>query len=239
MSADTDRDHAIESSSVIGGRTDPLDAPPAYDPTPSIRLPAIARWRRVLEWVILCLFTAALIVWGIQLALTGSQPFGINANQGPTFVSLIGYTMIAGGVALPVLTYLFGNRRNVLPSQLRWVAFIDVVYMLFLFLMLGSLFLWSFFEAQPRIALLVVGAVVATVFAGYKLVRIVLEHRIGISVASSGIFTLWSRNRPDVDFSRQTEPISYWWAMCHEALWVLAAAVIAGGLWVLLWQGLP
>jgi hypothetical protein len=201
--------------------------------------PAAVRtgWERALEWLLLCLFSLSLIGSGVAIIVTGrARPF---RGQGPVALDpasawVTGLAVIAAG---PLLIFLFAMARGrsaASAPRKRWITLLDMVFLLFLFVMLGLCLLAPLVSslAERGMVTLILVAAAATVFALYKLFRIHLEFRAGISVSTGW----YAREGPD--YAREKEPVSYWWAIGHESLYFLLAAAVAIGLWALAWHGL-
>lgn len=103
------------------------------------------------------------------------------------------------------------------------IRFIDAVITVAAFaaLLAGAAF---GFRTMSSHSALWCGAIVATGFAAYKTVRVVLEYRAGVSVRFS--------RRGGSDYWRAMRPYAFWFAMGIEAAWLLIGAGIALATWV-------
>ena len=66
-------------------------------------------------------------------------------------------------------------------------------------------------------------AVLATVYAAYKLIQIVLELRSGVSVGTG---------LGEVDYDRVARPAAFWWAMGIDVASFILGSGVAVWLWV-------
>ncbi|HZZ77057.1 MAG TPA: hypothetical protein VFE62_00980 [Gemmataceae bacterium] len=206
------------------------DKPAAAEPV-AVR----SSWERGLEWLLVGILSLTVIASGIAIIVTGeAKPF---VGQGPVALDpvsawITGLAVIAAG---PLLLILFAKaERRFTATRKRTIALLDMLFALFMFVMVGACLLSSFVSSVPQrgAAILAVFAVAASVFASYKLVRIILEYRAGISVP-------WSyKLGEDSTYRREVEPVAYWWAIGHESLYFMITTVVAGALWSIFWQGL-
>jgi hypothetical protein len=102
--------------------------------------------------------------------------------------------------------------------------YIVVIDLLFLVAGVAALVIW--WRSTSGWWSLCAAAVLATVYVVYKLVRLVLEYRAGVSVRT--------RRLMEGNYERATRPTAFWWAMGVEAGWLLLGAAVAVVLWVAL-----
>ena len=110
------------------------------------------------------------------------------------------------------------DQRRVLS---RYIMVMDL-----LFLVAGAAALVIWWRSSSGWWSLCAAAVLATVYVVYKLVRLVLEYRAGVSVRT--------RRFMEGNYERATRPRAFWWAMGIEAGWLVLGAAVAVVLWVAL-----
>jgi hypothetical protein len=101
---------------------------------------------------------------------------------------------------------------------MRRIRLIDGAALVTLLLALGWL---SMGGAEGRWPVPLV-AVVATVYAAYKVIRIVFELRSGVSVGTG---------LGEADYDRVGRPVAFWWAMGIEVACLLLGSGVAVWLW--------
>jgi hypothetical protein len=194
----------------------------------------LSRW----DWACLAFFTLLLVGVGIEVIVTGkASPF---RGQGPVPLDpasawATGLSMIALGLLFPVIVYLANNRRKQLSStgQDEPVRRIQLMDTLFVVSGIAAIFVWACLggRALPGRWSLGFAAVLATAYTVYKVVRLVLEYRSGVSVHFGRL------RRVGPDYDRATRPFAFWWAMGIEVLCLLLGATAAVFLWVAFTSG--
>lgn len=184
-----------------------------------------------LGWALAVAATVWCVYGGIIVIVTRQARPGAGFGGGrvtlePAWAWATGLAMIAAGVAVTPLAYFAAKRHRPRLGQVeltRRVVSLDATFVLAI---MAALLAGSVIGAQAmpgRWGVLFL-AVLATAFAVYKVVRLVLEYRVGVSVASG--------NRGGPDYERSAHPVAYWWAMGIEAAWLTIGAGLAVLLWV-------
>jgi hypothetical protein len=186
------------------------------------------------EWIYLAIVSVLLLFAGVDVIVTHQA--GVRASMGGGQVTLgpvsswiTGLSLLAVGLGMLPLAYFAAKRARIKASASGAIERVHSIDVLFSITVLIALLTWGFLvRSLPGQSSVVFAAVMATVFVLYKIIRLILEYRSGISVP-------FGRTRlTGPDYDRAARPGAFWWAMGIEVLVLLLATALAVVLWVMI-----
>lgn len=209
------------------------------DPTDASR-DGLQQRRQLLprDWAWLSFITLLMLAGGIWVIVAredrlfpGRGPVGLD----PVSAWVTDLAMIAGGLLVPVLAYVYTKRPKqssgrVESALVRRIKRIDTLLMVSGLLTAVLACTWRDARAEPGQWPLVLAGVLATACTTFLVVRWVLEYRAGVSVH-------WGLRWLRPDYDRATRPLAFWWAMGIDMACLLLVAAAAGIIWVTLASG--
>jgi len=186
------------------------------------------------NWALLLFVAILFFASGIEVVVTGeARPF---RGQGPVTLDPVsawvtGLAIIAGGLFIPVGIYIFRKHFKEPSSEGEpgLVSRIQLIDTVFTVLGLIAVFAWAWLGVKvlPGRASLAFAAVLTMAYAAYKVVRLTLECRAGVSVHFG------TRGRVGPDYDRATRPFAFWWAIGIEVMCLLLGASGSVFLWLM------
>jgi hypothetical protein len=186
------------------------------------------------EWIYLAIVSVLLLFAGVDVivthqASTRASMGGGQVTLGPVSSWVTGLSLLAVGLGILPLAYFAAKRGRIKASASGAIERVQSIDILFSITVLIVLLTWGFLvRSLPGQWSVVFAAVMATVFVLYKIIRLILEYRSGVSVP----FGRTRLSGPDYD--RAAWPGAFWWAMGIELLVMLLATALAVVLWVII-----
>jgi hypothetical protein len=144
--------------------------------------------------------------------------------------------MVVLGLILPPLAYVAAKRQRQPSSSPQTVSVrcSELIDTLFTIFGLTAVFAWAWLGAKAVLGQWSVAfaAALATAYKAYKIVRLVLELRIGVSVHCG------FQSRVGPDHERATRSFAFLWAIAIEVAGLLLGAGVAVALWLVVARGL-
>jgi hypothetical protein len=196
------------------------------------RRPEQSRSLFLSEWVLLAVVSVLLIFAGLDVIVTHQTGIRATTTRGPVTLGpvsswITGLSLLAVGLGVLPFAYFTAKRHRRLASETGAVERIQSIDILFSISVLIAMLTWGFLVSSvPRQWSLVFAAAIVSVFVLYKIIRLILEYRSGVSVHFGRI------RREGPDYERATRPGAYWWAMGIEVVVMLLAIALAVALWV-------